>query len=103
MRAKTAAAAALAALVMLLTPVAVARAGTDEQGFLAAVAAMGYVDQGQALSAGYAVCAMRGQVGQSLTERILRRVLERMNQYGDANNSSPFSDAAVQYLCPRMF
>jgi hypothetical protein len=75
----------------------------DEQGFLDAVAALGYLDQGQALSAGYAVCAMRGQVGQSLTERILRRLLERMNQYGDANNSSPFSDAAVQYLCPRMF
>ena len=88
--------------MLLLTPV-VARAGTDEAGFLNAVAAMGYVDQGQALSAGYAVCAMRGQVGQSLTERILRRVLERMNQYGDANNSSPFSDAAVTFLCPRMF
>jgi hypothetical protein len=80
-----------------------AHAGADEQGFLTAVAALGYVDQGQALSAGYAVCAVRGQVGQSLTERILRRILERMNQYGDANNSSPFSDAAVQYLCPRMF
>lgn len=76
---------------------------SNEQGFLDAVATMGYVDQGQALSAGYAVCAVRGQVGQSLTERILRRVLERMNQYGDANNSSPFSDAAIQYLCPRMF
>lgn len=80
-----------------------AHAGADEQGFLTAVAELGYVDQGQALSAGYAVCAVRGQVGQSLTERILRRVLERMNQYGDANNSSPFSDAAIKYLCPRMF
>ncbi len=99
---RTFAAAALAAVVLMLTP-ASAHAGTDEAGFLAAVAALGYLDQGQALSAGYAVCAMRGQVGQSLTERILRRVLERMNQYGDANNSSPFSDAAVQYLCPRMF
>lgn len=94
---------ALTAALIVLAPPAVANAGTDEQGFLAAVSALGYVDQGQALSAGYAVCAMRGQVGQSLTERILRRVLERMNQYGDANNSSPFSDAAVQYLCPRMF
>ena len=94
----------LVALVLLfIAPAATAHAGTDEQGFLAAVSALGYVDQSQALSAGYAVCAMRGQVGQSLTERILRRVLERMNQYGDANNSSPFSDAAVQYLCPRMF
>ena len=80
-----------------------AHAGADEQGFLTAVAALGYVDEGQALSAGYAVCAVRGQVGQSLTERILRRILERMNQYGDANNSSPFSDAAIKYLCPRMF
>jgi len=94
----------LIALVLLfIAPAATAHAGTDEQGFLAAVSTLGYVDQGQALSAGYAVCAMRGQVGQSLTERILRRVLEKMNQYGDANNSSPFSDAAVQYLCPRMF
>ena len=99
---RIAAALVLATSLSLFSP-AVARAGTDEAGFLAAVAALGYVDQGQALSAGYAVCAMRGQVGQSLTERILRRVLERMNQYGDANNSSPFSDAAVQYLCPRMF
>ena len=80
-----------------------AHAGTDEAGFLAAVAELGYVDQGQALSAGYAVCAVRGQVGQSITEKILRRILERMNQYGDANNSSPFSDAAIKYLCPRMF
>jgi len=96
---------ALLPLVVVLAVICapVAHAGTDEAGFLAAVAELGYVDQGQALSAGYAVCAMRGQVGQSLTERILRRVLERMNQYGDANNSSPFSDAAVQYLCPRMF
>jgi hypothetical protein len=94
----------LIALVLLfIAPAATAHAGTDEPGFLAAVSELGYVDQSQALSAGYAVCAMRGQVGQSLTERILRRVLERMNQYGDANNSSPFSDAAVQYLCPRMF
>lgn len=99
---KVAAAAGLAAAMLLLTP-AVARAGADEAGFLNAVAALGYVDQGQALSAGYAVCAVRGQVGQSLTEKILRRILERMNQYGDANNSSPFSDAAVTFLCPRMF
>lgn len=97
------AAAAVVATVMLMLTSPTAHAGADEAGFLAAVAALGYVDQGQALSAGYAVCAMRGQVGQSLTERILRRVLERMNQYGDANNSSPFSDAAVTFLCPRMF
>lgn len=101
MKTKTAAA-ALAAFLLLLTP-ATAHAGADEQGFLAAVAALGYVDQGQALSAGYAVCAMRGQAGKSLTERILRYLLERANQYGDANNTSPFSDAAVQFLCPRMF
>ena len=93
----------LIALVLLfIAPVATAHA-SNEQGFLDAVSTMGYVDQSQALTAGYAVCAVRGQVGQSLTERILRRVLEKMNQYGDANNSSPFSDAAVQYLCPRMF
>jgi len=88
-------------LAIMCAPIA--HAGADEQGFLTAVAALGYVDQGQALSAGYAVCAVRGQVGQSLTEKILRRILERMNQYGDANNSSPFSDAAIKYLCPRMF
>jgi hypothetical protein len=93
----------LIALVLLfIAPAATAHA-SNEQGFLDAVAVMGYTDQSQALTAGYAVCAVRGQVGQSLTERILRRVLEKMNQYGDANNSSPFSDAAVQYLCPRMF
>lgn len=97
-----AAAAGLAALMLMLAP-ATAHARGNEQAFLDAVAAMGYLDQSQALTAGYAVCAMRGQVGQSLTERILRRVLEKMNQYGDANNSSPFSDAAVTHLCPRMF
>lgn len=99
---RIAAALVLAVVLSLVTP-AVARAGTDEPGFLNAVAALGYTDQSQALSAGYAVCAVRGQAGKSLTERILRRVLERMNQYGDANNSSPFSDAAVTFLCPRMF
>jgi hypothetical protein len=93
---------ALTAALIVLAPPAVANA-KDEQGFLDTVAALGYDEPGQALSAGYAVCAVRGQIGQSLTERILRRVLEKMNQYGDANNSSPFSDAAVQYLCPRMF
>jgi hypothetical protein len=92
----------LALALLFLAPAATARA-SNEQGFLDAVSVMGYTDQSQALTAGYAVCAVRGQVGQSLTERILRRVLEKMNQYGDANNSSPFSDAAVQYLCPRMF
>lgn len=93
----------LIALVLLFIAPAAAAHASNEQGFLDAVSTMGYVDQSQALTAGYAVCAVRGQVGQSLTERILRRVLEKMNQYGDANNSSPFSDAAVQYLCPRMF
>ena len=94
----------LIALVLLfLAPASTAHASSNEQGFLDAVAVMGYTDQSQALTAGYAVCAVRGQVGQSLTERILRRVLEKMNQYGDANNSSPFSDAAVTFLCPRMF
>lgn len=93
---------ALTAALIVLAPLAVATA-SNEQGFLDAVSVMGYTDASQALTAGYAVCSLRGQVGQSLTERILRRVLERMNQYGDANNSSPFSDAAVQYLCPRMF
>lgn len=92
----------IAVVLLFMVPAASAHA-SNEQGFLNAVAAMGYTDQGQALTAGYAVCSLRGQVGQSLTERILRRVLERMNQHGDANNSSPFSDAAVQYLCPRMF
>jgi len=33
----------------------------------------------------------------------LRRLLEKAQQQRDADNSSPFSDAAVQYLCPRMF
>lgn len=94
---------AVLGVVLALVTAAPAHAGADEQGFLAAVAALGYVDQGQALSAGYAVCAMRGQAGKSLTERILRYLLERANQYGDANNTSPFSDAAVTYLCPRMF
>ena len=97
------AAATVGAVLALMLTAAPAHAGTDEQGFLDAVATMGYNDPGQALSAGYAVCAMRGQVGQSLTERILRRLLERAQQYGDASNTSPFSDAAVQYLCPRMF
>ena len=96
-------AAAVLGVVLALVTAAPAHAGTDEQGFLDAVATMGYNDPGQALSAGYAVCAMRGQVGQSLTERILRRLLERAQQYGDANNTSPFSDAAVTFLCPRMF
>jgi len=98
---KALAVAVMVAVMLLVTP-ATAHA-KDEQGFLDAVAALGYTDQGQALSAGYAVCAMRGQIGQSLTERILRRLLEKAQQQRDADNSSPFSDAAVQYLCPRMF
>lgn len=91
----------MVAVMLLVTP-ATAHA-KDEQGFLDAVAALGYTDAGQALSAGYAVCSLRGQIGQSLTERILRRLLEKAQQQRDADNSNAFSDAAVQYLCPRMF
>ena len=98
---KTAAVGALVAVMLMITP-ATAHA-KDEQGFLDAVAALGYTDPGQALSAGYAVCAVRGQIGQSLTERLLRRLLEKAQQQRDADNSSPFSDAAITYLCPRMF
>lgn len=95
----TAAAAALAAFLMLLTP-AIARA--DEQTFLDAVAPMGYTEPTDTLSAGYAVCAMRGQAGMSLTERIMRRVLEKLRQDRDAANASPFADAAAFHLCPRL-
>jgi hypothetical protein len=91
----------MVAVMLLVTP-ATAHA-KDEQGFLDAVAALGYADQGQALSAGYAVCSLRGQIGQSLTERILRRLLEKAQQQRDADNSNEFSDAAVAFLCPRMF
>ena len=98
---KALAVAVMVAVMLFVTP-ATAYA-KDEQGFLDAVAALGYTDQGQALSAGYAVCSLRGQIGQSLTERILRRLLEKAQQQRDAENSNEFSDAAVKYLCPRMF
>lgn len=98
---KAVAVAVMVAVMLLLAPATAS--AKDEQSFLSAVAALGYTDQGQALSAGYAVCSLRGQIGQSLTERILRRLLEKAQQPRDANNSNAFSDAAVQYLCPRMF
>jgi hypothetical protein len=98
---RTLAVAVMVAVMLFVTP-ATAHA-RDEQGFLDAVAALGYTDHGQALSAGYAVCSLRGQIGQSLTERILRRLLEKAQQQRDAENSNEFSDAAVKYLCPRMF
>jgi hypothetical protein len=98
---RTLAVGVLIAVMLMLAP-ATAHA-RDEQGFLDAVAALGYTDHGQALSAGYAVCSLRGQIGQSLTERILRRLLEKAQQQRDADNSNEFSDAAVAFLCPRMF
>ena len=93
-------AAALALALLFITPTAVANA-TDEQGFLNAVAELGYTDTGDAISAGYTVCAMNRSVGQSLTERILRRVLNRAADARDAENAEPFAQAAVKYLCPR--
>jgi hypothetical protein len=91
---------ALALALLFITPTAVANAA-DEQGFLDTVAALGYTDTGDAISAGYTVCAMNRSVGQSLTERILRRVLNRAADARDAENAEPFAQAAVKYLCPR--
>ena len=93
-------AAALALALLFITPTAVAHA-TDEQGFLNDVAALGYTNTSDAISAGYTVCAMNRSVGQSLTERILRRVLNRAADAKDAENTEPFAQAAVKYLCPR--
>jgi hypothetical protein len=93
-------AAALALALLFITPTAVANAA-DEQGFLDTVAALGYTDTADAISAGYTVCAMNRSVGQSLTERILRRVLNRAADARDAENAEPFAQAAVKYLCPR--
>ena len=91
---------ALALALLFITPTAVANAA-DEQGFLDTVAALGYTDTADAISAGYTVCAMNRSVGQSLTERILRRVLNRAADARDAENAEPFAQAAVKYLCPR--
>jgi hypothetical protein len=91
---------ALAVALLFITPTAVANAA-DEQGFLDTVAALGYTDTADAISAGYTVCAMNRSVGQSLTERILRRVLNRAADARDAENAEPFAQAAVKYLCPR--
>jgi hypothetical protein len=91
---------ALALALLFITPTAVANAA-DEQGFLDTVAALGYTDTADAISAGYTVCAMNRSVGQSLTERILRRVLNRAADARDAENAEPFAQAAIKYLCPR--
>ena len=93
--------AALLAIALLFTsPTAVAHAA-DEQGFLDTVAALGYTDTADAISAGYTVCAMNRSVGQSLTERILRRILNRAADAQDAENAETFAEAAIDYLCPR--
>jgi hypothetical protein len=88
------------ALVALLLFAAPAHA-SNEQAFLDAVAVLGYNDPADALSAGYAVCSMNKAVGLSLTERILRRILNRMDAAVHANNASPFAQAATDHLCPR--
>lgn len=92
---------AAAVLGVVLALVTAAPAHADEQSFLDAVAVLGYDNPADALSAGYAVCSMNKAVGLSITERILRRILNRMNDAVDADNSSPFAEAAQANLCPR--
>ena len=92
-------AALLVLALLFLTPTAVANA--TEQTFLDAVADLGYTNTSDAISAGYTVCAMNRSVGQSLTERILRRVLNRAADAKDAENAEPFAQAATDHLCPR--
>jgi hypothetical protein len=92
---------AVAVLGVVLALVTAAPARADEQTFLDAVAALGYDNPADALSAGYAVCSMNKAVGLSLTERILRRILNKMDAAVDANNASPFAEAATANLCPR--
>ena len=91
----------IAVLVMVVVgwfgAAGVARA--DEQTFLDAVAALGYTDPADALSAGYAVCSLEKAVGSSITERILRRVLDRLDEARHSDNVNPFSQAAKDYLC----
>lgn len=91
----------LLALLFGAASVAASPARADEQSFLDAVAPLGYNDPANALTAGYAVCSMNKAVGLSITERILRRILNKLGDAGDSNNSSPFSDAATVHLCPR--
>lgn len=91
-------AAALALTLLLLTP---ATAHADEQTFLDTVATLGYTNTADAISAGYTVCAMNRSVGQSLTERILRKLLNKVDATRDAENAEPFAQAAVDHLCPR--
>ena len=95
---KTAAVAVMVAVMLICTP---ATADADEQTFLDTVAELGYTNPADALSAGYAVCSMNKAVGLSLTERILRRLLNRLDDVRDADNSSPFAQAATDNLCPR--
>lgn len=74
-------------------------AHANEQAFLDTVSELGYTDHGDALSAGYAVCALDRAVGSSLTERILRKVMGKIGDLRDAENSDPFARAAKTYLC----
>jgi hypothetical protein len=74
-------------------------ARADEQAFLDAVAVLGYNDQTDALSAGYAVCAMNRAVGSSLTERIIRKVMGKIGDRRDVENTNPFAQAAKENLC----
>jgi hypothetical protein len=76
-------------------------ARADEQSFIDAVTPLGYNDPANALSAGYAVCSMKKAVGLSITERILRRILNKLDDAVHSNNSSPFANAASVHLCPR--
>ena len=92
-------AALLAIALLLASPAAVANA--DEQSFLDTVAGLGYTNTADAISAGYTVCAMNRSVGQSLTERILRKLLNKIDAGQDAENTTPFAQAAVDHLCPR--
>jgi hypothetical protein len=74
-------------------------ARADEQAFLDAVSVLGYNDPTDALSAGYAVCAMDRAVGSSLTERILRKVMGKIGDLRDVENTNPFAEAAKANLC----
>lgn len=89
----------LFAVVLLWTPAA-AKANTDT--FLVEVEKLGMVDRTEALRNGYAVCTMRTEADQDLTDRVIRGALDWLNRDQSAANTDEFVQIAVSNLCPEL-
>ena len=75
-------------------------AGADETTFTTNAAKLGYDNPQEALSAGYAVCAMRSEVSPSAATRLLQMALNRINPGTDPATADAFNTLAVTQLCP---